>query len=417
MARRNKVPEEEDRFNNTLGKPARGVSVKVAIGMLILLGIVCAVSVASVVSWVSGDRALHDTRESGDTGTSTCFDTATNNLEQVATDLLAYSTTAVNKLIVDFFDVSDMEMTKLIKLSTVLHSTTDQSTWDFMESITPSLWLHLDAAKHNGVYSVSFSTATKTQIVFETPTLPPGIYTIISNNGSYQPRTHSEINFFFDGTITPVGFIPPSPVALSAKNSHSWFYISNGRLPARKRLWSSIAILAGFIGYSFAHWVPNPVGPDDYIIQAVTVHLTKISTFLSSIAQKTREDTGADIKIYSCVASATMRDGWLEMGLNETLAPASDLRVLTGVSAGEYYQPQTSTSSPVEFLDINATDPVIRGVAEKLDGDYAGVMASKGKRLRINVNGTEAEYFVQVGRYTNAGGIEWWRELRPPDPP
>ena len=382
----------------------RLMSIQTVIALMCFFCIVTSTTSSSVITISSCDRALDKTRSSGDRAAGNCFMSADKSLRENSIELLTYSTNAVDSLLVNFFEIFISEQRRMNTLIyDRLNARTANITWDWLIDKKLHFDLSMSALSPNGVGVVGLGF--NDDLFFLYYNLLTSDKVLLFNDGSNT--THSYQNYVRkDGTETPLGAL-----GLVGSYINSRRLINNGVIVPGQLVFDEITPFGDYAGALLTNYQKFDDGNEFMIYLSFT--LPKISQFLSSIASRTRNSTGANARIYTCVKDSWTSRRYVELG-NLTEANRSDQRgILTGVSDGDVFLISPSGTSSL-IPDIEAPDLLIQGIATAIysfSNNYSAIENANAGTVVLNVdnNGTFENHFVQVRSFDlQEYGLSWW---------
>ncbi|KAJ9452873.1 Adenylate cyclase [Diplonema papillatum] len=413
------------------------LSVKLITAMLCLVAIACSSVVASVVLIGSCDNALDSTRSTTIASIQDFFATSSEGLEKVTNDLVGFTSLAIKGRVYSYLTPYVMHVQRISYHVVVSEANESKGnmTWLYKQRS-----LVYDAARllgQNGLYNAGFLVGPNYSL-FCQPKDTSGPYnehtfemSILNGTGGTRYEVDAKGEPIMDKfTNAPLG---GANVFLMGPASH-------GILNENEVIWSNVVDSYKFSGLSVTFNYKDPVS-SQWMMYMVLLHLDDISRFLSDITRETQEKTNAVLRVYTAVATNLYANRYLTVDMDEALR-AIVLRIqnstykLTGVSHGlASLLPLSATpadrNSSKGLYDIEATDPLIRAVADRLqqepgryDGKLAGVHA-----ITVDPQPTAQEWmgrfystsleeagitpgpqrhYVQVSRLQDDMGLDWW---------
>ena len=421
-------------------------SIRGAIAFLSLFMIASTGIIVSYLSESSCDQALTTTRDHTTESLAECFATSTLTLGLTVADLLFISSSAAESSVLAFLDTAVLEAQRLNVQVELLNVGANFSDEQVLLDQRPRLWHQMQALSsvNSGLFGVGIN-APQTQV-----SLNYEAGHLMSILGTAENRTHFEMSAAQPITGAIMRF--PQARHMWLKNPDTFgsqeLIYRPGFFQAREPRWGALDQFSQYIGMllmtNMTHVDPN-LPPGLPLWTVAYVQLSGIKEFLSGLAAKTKATTGADTRIFSCIAGSWMYE---KMKLNragfsdEQFAYHQQQDTLTGVSHGLGF---TSTLEPDpvfmmernvtrKMKDVDADDSVIRGVARAIhayNNSYEGINMLESKSTRLKVTRerreddfqrasdayfktllpgdmVEEEYYVTVLRVSDGRGIDWW---------
>ena len=215
------------------------------------------------------------------------------------------------------------------------------------------------------------------------------------------------------GDIRTYGYMP-SPMyshkILGAKVVRDFYDIGETKFTG------IVTPIAGFIGVSLGFKMPDPTGSIEYLEGVVFMHLGFVDAFLRRIVSEAKAyNPTAHPRVFITVATSWLAEAKRAAG-HDDWRDMEQVNYLAGVSNGAGVEPYAGVSDLTgapetlwrPLRDINASDPVIRGVATAVDGAYAAYNRQYTRLVIRDYNTSLLEaHYVGTERLTLAG-LDLW---------
>eukprot|EP00756_Hemistasia_phaeocysticola_P065302 Hpha_TRINITY_DN8465_c0_g1::TRINITY_DN8465_c0_g1_i1::g.34554::m.34554 len=385
------------------------VSVRTVTMLLCLACIVATGATVMVLSVMSIDHAIADTKDAGASALDTCFRTGSDSVTH-QTELLmngmAYSSSALVYNFLDDFRVTAEGFLKFLETEPPSRYTD----YDYLYSLRKQLYAYQVSHYSRGSAATGVQNALgMAVIVMEqfTEGHDLGVQTVL-NDGTDPAKS------ILGPTLENDGGIRPSALECKCQEEDFWNVTFNAKTSSVGRLavlipdgqvrWSSVVgISYVFVGTFIVGTFRDDQGGKGAIW--VAVDLRGVGKFLSELAMGENYT-----RLYTVIARSWIAD---MLSLNGTGHELDQTGILTGVSHGGSYG-ITEGTDPITGLqrnltsplrDVEATDGVIRGVAEVINSSYEEYLTLQ----EVVVSGERQ--FVQAIRILSPQGIDWWLAL------
>ena len=421
---------------------AKLVSVQGVIALLCLFGVISSTVLATVLSEVSCDNALDKTDTASDASTAECFSTAEDALQTTVNELLGYAAVGVEGMIDAFIDKAQFSVRQIrVTVIDVFGNTTKDHA--FVQKTAPYFWHQMKAAD-TGATDVGALASPIRGVGFfadgsyyHVHRFRKYLWGVLNNpiaglNLSY----HSWLGRCYDVTGLPRMFgvlgDDYAPVKMAPLDLEGIALSRGGFIKDGEMRWSSIQSLGNFLGFQLTERLVDPAGYNKDLEAIVFVMLDNIGHLLKGVAHQASilKDASAP-RIFLTVASSWVAEAKRARG-DADWEKHSQVNSIVGASAGD----TTDTYVGIEPLsglnltlsrmlpDINATDPIIRGVARAIQarGGYRSLLSTNtslrgSASLAIDVvdqesgNVTHERHLVALTRMQRKEGIDWWMVL------
>ena len=393
-------------------KASKIISIRMMVIALCLWSVATAASVTAAVAITSYDSALSDTQRYGRVASNTCFTTAEKSLSSVSTDMLAFNAASITDNVIEILNVANTAKQILFESYMYANETADKTTWEYMFAQRRSFFVALETFADAGiavcgvtVTDPSFNIVRLFQIYKD---LNLGVtITLESQQGSiadigitkpHDGRITSKFNYKHDYSkgITPVGLQKA------------------GYLDFEQAKWGGVIGEVIFAGIILTSSHVDPVSGFN-VIFTVSLTLPRMSKTLSDLANKTFNETGASVYLYTVINKSPIYDFLEENNLLDEMFLEEQKGLLPAVSHGDNVETKQFNSiddfniKPKLLSDINATDPYIRNVARgihQIPGDYDAVHKDKNA---VVITAEDKDFMIRVTSVImEKEGLNWW---------
>ena len=409
------TPQPSDTSSSAIEYSTKAISVRVVIALLCLVSIISSVSVISSFSTVVCDEAISDTRETADNATGECFNQASSSLETNSRDLMVLSSNSIGRLTNIFFESFYTHIRQLIVQVESANNDTERYNWEWWKTLQKPMAKSLRLSSESGLALLGIQSDQFTQYYLDVVGLASGDTV---GAAFYDDTQQSKLGFASSNTgkiIVPLPGLDFHPLRVGPLAAISEFDI----IPKEKLVWTDIYELSIFIGVILSYHIRDVNNRPVYMYVAATI--PKISLYLKEISEGTKNETGADIRIYFTIASSWISTALRDVGTDDANREA-DKRNQTGLLTGVSHGQAVVEKSPGKIVldgtfkvlkDVEATDPVIRGIAKRIQihGHDRYSLTDRGI-IEIEDNNTTVmeDFFISTKR-VKRDGIDWWLTL------
>eukprot|EP01061_Rhynchopus_euleeides_P011561 TRINITY_DN2110_c0_g4_i1.p1 TRINITY_DN2110_c0_g4~~TRINITY_DN2110_c0_g4_i1.p1 ORF type:complete len:1118 (+),score=347.39 TRINITY_DN2110_c0_g4_i1:99-3452(+) len=358
------------------GRWRRVLSVHLVLALMLLLSVGLSVMSAEALGEHSCDSAIADTRDVMDRATRLLGESATHSLDAIGADLLGYAAVGVVESVRKYFTSGFTSSRGLDHIVTQnLHGVDKQNTawwlvaakrmWEqtsMLDDHSPVLLTGLEAGERLLFYYVANINPSAVQIF-----LLDGVNTSQSEAGSAIPET---------GWLDPTA--EPDPTVKSYRTNISSFDFAGRYLADGETKFIRVVPFGSSIGVTRVQRWADPTGSVPFVLGLTFYSLEFVDSFLERlvVSMQTLEESSRP-RAYIVMASS-----WLVKAMQDAGDPRAEeidqTHRLVSVSHGNGSRLIRAISEVTGVMedqreplpDVNATDEVIRGVAEGIAGNY-----------------------------------------------
>eukprot|EP01063_Lacrimia_lanifica_P009859 TRINITY_DN1670_c0_g3_i2.p1 TRINITY_DN1670_c0_g3~~TRINITY_DN1670_c0_g3_i2.p1 ORF type:complete len:1182 (+),score=405.20 TRINITY_DN1670_c0_g3_i2:87-3632(+) len=413
----------------------RVISVQLLVVLLCIMGIAASGVSAAMLSNRSCDNALTNTRASSDRGNDQCFVTAADTLEATVLDMIRPTVVTLTELLNQYVEITTLDMSRLKVMNAVIHGARPK-TYSYLKERLPDLWLMQYShgpeplLRGTGVYAGNAGVT-----IHRTKEAACCDYMTLTSEPSRLPYTEAGYTTPLSGEIYVNPNLLPEPAIIypfyTMPNNLEGVQLCHERYIAPgETKFGSVSVISRFIGYMVTMNVPDPTlsTPTGTYELMVYIDLRNIDNFLKGLPKKACElQVDKSIPCPEPVYYTAVRSSWIAAAKKarnaSDWAKYDQAGMLMGASRGDSASLAIGVDSmtgwpnqtiPTMLYDVDAPDVTISSLAKyinALPGGYEQVHNTNGGfiKAKVNVNGTDTDYFMGVTRFNNTElGVDWW---------
>ena len=391
------------------------ISIKSIVIILCLWAAGCAAGCTAAIAITSYESALDETEQVSQQSVNQCFTNAETSLESVTTDMISLTAAAIKDNVFQMTTVARSVLQLVSKEYLLRDPAADKSEWSYLYPHRKDLLFTLQSVQVFGLAGAGISIHKPTgdhmlkravQFFSNTDT---GLIFAMMNAGL------EEGNPFWTGVADPNDGKIANPLRTHDEDPRLYdttHVASDGLVqPDGPPLWGPITTSLAFSGLPLHCIKVDPVS-GVHIVAEIFLSLDRMSEFLRTLSQSTKNETGAQLYLYTIIANSPYYDEHLALG---NVAKLPDVLfkgdgILTAVSHGKSAIANITNSdiegAKILLRDTEATDLTISGIAmgiRNITGDYESVHNSSSAR----VVSRGIQFIVQVAPIKD-GGLDWW---------